>query len=124
MRRAGTSTNISSTAAGVACRASARRSSRTTPSWSAPSNVYWRKPNEIADRRAVPCVCNYWSACAGQEGCEEGTERQAEGAAGAHEGLQRQGRRQERRRAPEVHELVPEQRQGRTDARAEGSAGA
>src|SRR5882672_3192702 len=110
MRRAGTSTSTSSTAAADACRASARRSSRTTPSWSAPSNVYWRKPNEIFYRRAVPRLRRHWRLRSGQEGREEGADCRPEEAAGAYEGLQREGRRQEGRRAQELHEFLPQRR--------------
>src|SRR5882724_66815 len=126
-RRSGISTSIWSTAAASRCRASARRSSRTTPSWSAPLNAYWRKPNEALDRHAVPRFCSQRWVCAGQERREEGartaTFGRTEEAAGAHEGLQRQGRRQERRRAQEVHERLPQGRgRCRTHSGAESAA--
>src|SRR5260370_13582514 len=122
MRRAGTSTNSSSTAAGVACRASGRRSSRTTPSWSAPSNVYWRKPNEIFYHRAVPRFRRDRRLRSGQEGREEGADCRPEEAAGAHEGLQRKGRGQEGRCAQELHERLPQGRGRRPERGAESSA--
>src|SRR2546430_1265667 len=122
MRHAGTSTNISSTAAGDACRASARRSSRTTPSWSAPLNAYWRKPNEIFYCRAVPRLRRHRRVCSGQEGCKEGADCGPEEAAGAHEGLQREGRRQEGRCAQELHERLPQGRGRRPERGTEGSA--
>src|SRR5437773_5579092 len=104
MRRAGTSTSTSSTAAAGGCRASARRSSRMIRSSLPPSNVFWRKRHETFHLHALPRLRGVGCVGSGQERAERG----AEEAAGAHEGLQREGGRQEGRGTQELHELLPQ----------------